>query len=233
MNHNRLVGIKVVAFDADDTLWVNEPYFRAAEDQFCKIMEEYLPLHSVSRELLKTEIDNIEYYGYGIKSFVLSMIESAIQMSNGTIGSTALLKMINIGKEMLSHPIELLEGVEEVLMALHGKYRMVMATKGDLLDQQKKLRKSGLEKYFHHIEIVSEKNDFEYSRLIKHLDIEPKQFVMIGNSLKSDILPILNIGGHGFHIPYHTTWEYEKVDKHIEHDLFKSFENIIQVLDYI
>ncbi len=225
--------IKVVAFDADDTLWVNEPFFRAAEDKFCAMLEDFLPYHTVSRELLTTEIANIKRYGYGIKSFMLSMIETAIRVTNKTIKAAEIERIIAIGDEMLNQPLEIIDGVEEVLKALQGKYRLVVATKGDLLDQEKKLKRSGLADYFHHTEIVSEKDEAEYRRIIKHLDVEPHEFVMIGNSLKSDILPVLNIGGYGIHIPFHITWELEKVHQSIEHQNFKSVEKVQQVLAFL
>lgn len=225
--------LQVIAFDADDTLWVNEPFFREIEEKFCNMLEDYLPHHSVSRELLRIEIDNLVYYGYGVKSFILSMIETAIQVSDGTISNKVIEKIMTLGKELLSRPIELLDGVEEVLQTLQGKYRLVMATKGDLLDQEKKLIKSGLAKYFHHIEIVSDKKEPEYQKLIKHLDIQPQEFLMVGNSLKSDIIPVLNIGGYGFHVPYHTTWEHEKVDINIEHPNFRQLARIAEVLKYL
>lgn len=223
----------VIAFDADDTLWVNEPYFQETEQRFCDLLEDFLPRHTLSRELLTVEIQNLTHYGYGIKSFTLSMIETAIKVSDKTIGVEIIEKIIELGKELLNKPIALLDGVEEVLQALQGKYRLVMATKGDLLDQEKKLVKSGLAKYFHHTEIVSEKKEPEYRKLIKHLDIQPHQFLMIGNSLKSDILPVLEIGGHGFHVPFHTTWEYEKVEINIENPNFRQLTTLREVLDYL
>ena len=226
-------GIKVIAFDADDTLWINEPYFQETERKFCELLEDYLPHHSVSRELLKTEIGNLGYYGYGVKSFMLSMIETAIKVSDRTIGLEVVERIIGLGKEMLDKPVELLDGVEEVLKALNGRYRLVMATKGDLLHQERKLINSGLEPYFHHIEIVSEKKEPEYRKLIKHLDVKPEAFLMIGNSLKSDILPVINLGGHGFHVPYHSTWAYEEVEKHIEHPKLKQLSNISEVLEHL
>lgn len=226
-------NIKVIAFDADDTLWVNEPHFQATEKKFCDMLEDYLPHHTISRELLSIEIANMRYYGFGVKGFMLSMIETAIKISDKTIGVEAIEKIIQIGKELLDTHNELIEGVEDVLATLQGKYRLVMATKGDLLDQERKLNNSGLAQYFHHIEIVSDKKEAEYTKLIKHLDIEPSEFLMIGNSLKSDILPVLNIGGHGFHVPYHTTWAFETVDKHIEHPNFRELKNIKEVLNYV
>ena len=226
-------NIKVVAFDADDTLWVNEPLFQNLEKKFCDMLEDFLPHHSVSRELLKFEIKNLPDYGYGIKAFMLSMIETAIDVSGGTLKNEAIEKIIHLGKEMLNAPVEVLDGVEEVLEKVKGKYRLVMATKGDLLDQERKLNKSGLADYFHHIEIVSEKKEEQYTKLVQHLDIEPSQFLMIGNSLKSDILPVLNIGGHGIHVPFHITWELEKVNKEIKHDNFHEVEHIKEVLKFI
>ena len=146
------MDIKVIAFDADDTLWVNEPYFRETEDRFCALMEGYLPLHTTARELLQTEIQNIALYGYGVKGFILSMIETALRVSEKTTSLDVVEKIIQYGKDLLEKPIELLEGVEETLHLLKRKYRLVVATKGDLLDQERKLKKSGLEHFFHHIE---------------------------------------------------------------------------------
>jgi putative hydrolase of the HAD superfamily len=228
-----MTEIQVIAFDADDTLWVNEPFFLETERKFCDMLEDFLPHHSVSRELLTIEIQNLAHYGYGVKGYILSMIEAAITITERRIGVEEIEKILALGKEMLHKDIELIDGVEDVLKALHGKYRLVMATKGDLLDQERKLVKSGLSKYFHHIEIVSEKQEPEYRKLIKHLDIQPHAFLMIGNSLKSDVLPVLNIGGHGFHVPFHTTWEHEKVEAMIEHENFKQLTNIREVLQYI
>jgi putative hydrolase of the HAD superfamily len=228
-----LKNIKVVAFDADDTLWHNESYFQEVEHKFCALLEEYLPQHTVERELLKTEIDNISLYGYGIKAFMLSMIETAIRISDSTIRVTVIEKIIELGKEMLDKPIDKLEGVDEVLPALKEKYRLVVATKGDLLDQERKLKKSGLEHYFHHTEIMSEKAEADYVKLIKHLDIQPSEFLMVGNSLKSDVLPVISIGGHGFHVPYHITWGQEKIEKTIEHRNFKEFKKLTEILEYL
>jgi putative hydrolase of the HAD superfamily len=228
-----LKNIKVVAFDADDTLWHNESYFQEVEHKFCALLEEYLPQHTVERELLKTEIDNISLYGYGIKAFMLSMIETAIRISDSTIRVTVIERIIELGKEMLDKPIEKLEGVDEVLLSLKGKYRLVVATKGDLLDQERKLKKSGLEHYFHHTEIMSEKAEADYVKLIKHLDIQPSEFLMVGNSLKSDVLPVISIGGHGFHVPYHITWGHEKIEKTIEHSNFKEFKKLTEILEYL
>lgn len=224
------MNLKVIAFDADDTLWVNEPYFQETERKFCALLEDYLPHHTVSRALLQTEIANLALYGYGIKGFMLSMIETALTASDRTIPVSVIDKVLEYGKELLARPIELLEGVEEVLTALKPHYRLVVATKGDLLDQERKLKKSGLEHYFHHIEIMSEKGEGDYRKLIRHLDIQPSEFLMIGNSLKSDVLPVLAIGGHGVHVPYHTTWAHEVVDSQIQHEQFRQVQHLTEII---
>jgi len=227
------MDIKVIAFDADDTLWVNEPYFRRAEEEFCNLLSEYLQPHALERELLKIEIGNLPLYGYGVKGFMLSMIETALKISDKTISLEHIEKILDLGKNLLNEPIDLLAGVEEVLDTLKGKYRLVVATKGDLLDQERKLKKSGLSHYFHHIEIMSEKDDANYRKLIKHLDILPENLLMVGNSLKSDILPVLNIGGYAVHVPYHITWVHEQIEHTIENDNFRSVENIKEILKFL
>jgi putative hydrolase of the HAD superfamily len=224
---------KVIAFDADDTLWINEPYFRETENRFFELFQDYLPQHTVARELLRTEIDNLGLYGYGIKGFILSMIETALRISDKTIPLEVIEKIIQEGKDLLQKPVEIMDGVEEVLSTLKTRYRLVLATKGDLLDQERKLKKSGLEHYFHHIEIMSEKREDDYKKLIKHLDIKPEEFFMIGNSLKSDVLPVLNIGGHGMHVPYHITWAHETIEATIEHENFKQGESIRDILKFL
>ena len=228
-----MTKIKVIAFDADDTLWENEPYFLETEKKLCALLEDFLPQHTTSQELFKTEIGNLSLYGYGIKGFMLSMIETAIRVSDKTINNEVIEKIIQYGKELLAKPIELLDGVEEVLQTLKGKYRLVVATKGDLLDQERKLKKSQLEHYFHHVEVMSEKGEPDYIKLIKHLDIKPEEFLMLGNSLKSDIMPVLAIGGHGIHIPYHTTWAHEHVEYSIEHPNFKQVVRIKEILPFL
>jgi len=225
--------IKIIAFDADDTLWHNEQYFQEVEKKFCQLLEEYNPQHTISRELLQVEIQNLGLYGYGVKGFMLSMIEAAIQISNHQLPAEAIVKIIDFGKELLEKPIVLLDGVEDVLAALKPNYKLVVATKGDLLDQERKLEKSGLSHYFHHIEIMSEKKENDYRKLLKHLDIHPSEFLMIGNSLKSDILPVLNLGGVGIHLPYHVTWAHETIEVKIDHPNFKKAEKWSQVIDLI
>jgi len=208
-----LSKIKVIGFDADDTLWENEPYYRETEDKFCELLKEYLPKDNITEELFKTEITNLELYGYGIKAFTLSLIETAIRISNGKVSATTIDKIIGLGKEQLEKPNHLIDGVNEVLEKLKKKYTLIVATKGDLLDQERKLKNSNLLHYFHHIEIMSDKQESNYKDLLKHLDIEPHQFLMVGNSLKSDIIPVLNLGGYGVYIPFHITWQHEHADE--------------------
>ena len=227
------MSIKVIAFDADDTLWINEPYFQEIERKFCELLEDLMPQHSTERELLSTEIKNLSLYGYGIKGFILSMIETAIVSSGKTISIDVIEKILEYGKQLLNRSIELLDGVEEVLLALKDKYRLVVATKGDLLDQERKLKNSGIEHHFHHIEIMSDKGENDYLKLIKHLDIKPEEFLMIGNSIKSDVLPVININGNTIHVPYHTTWAHEKVEYKIDNPRFKEAKNIREVLELI
>lgn len=227
------MNLKVIAFDADDTLWVNEPYFLETENKFCALLEDYLPHHSISAELYNTQLQNLPLYGFGVKCFTLCMIETALRISNNTLNNRILEKIIENGKELLDKPIELLEGVEDVLKKTVSDYRLVVATKGDLLDQERKLKKSGIEHYFHHIEIMSEKQVSDYEKLIKHLDINPNEFLMIGNSIKSDILPVLALGGHAIHVPYHTTWAFERMEHQIDDPNFFQAKSIIEVVDYL
>jgi len=227
-------NIKVIGFDADDTLWVNETYYREAELEFAKLLSQYETANKIDQELFKVEMKNLDMYGYGIKSFILSMVESAIEISNNEISIPNINAILNIGKDMINKPIELLNGVEEVLQTLSKKYRLILATKGDLLDQERKLHRSGLIDYFHHIEVLSDKKESNYSKLLDHLDINPSEFLMIGNSLKSDILPLVNIQANAIHVPFHTTWAHEQVTEEEtngkEYKTVKSLKEIIPFL---
>jgi putative hydrolase of the HAD superfamily len=224
---------KVIAFDADDTLWHNEPYFDEAQAKFCDLFRDFGSHQEILGLILTHQVRNLPLYGFGIKAFTLSMIESALELTNHQISGNDIQKVIQIGKELLEKPVELLPNVVEVLEALKGKYKLIVATKGDLKDQHRKLHDSGLGHYFHHIEVMSDKTDSDYQKMLGRLDILPQDFMMIGNSLKSDVLPVLNIGGYGIHIPYHTTWEYEKIDFEIQHPNFKAIENITEVLSLV
>ncbi|RUA12839.1 MAG: HAD family hydrolase [Flavobacteriia bacterium] len=230
---NTYKSIKVIAFDADDTLWVNETYYREAEQKFMKLLSPYETKNKIDQELFKTEMKNLHLYGYGIKSFVLSMIQTALELSNYRVDTKTIEKIIRIGKEMLEKPLELLDDVELTLKTLQPKYKLILATKGDLLDQERKLKKSGLGKYFHHIEILSDKKTENYQSLLDRLEIKKSEFLMVGNSLKSDVLPLLKIGTQAIHIPFHTTWIHEEVKDHQNNGDYRSFTRLKDILTYL
>ena len=225
--------IKVIGFDADDTLWVNETYFRNVEHEFAKLLSGYETENKIDQELFKMEMQNLELYGYGIKGFVLSMIESAIDLSNGKVDTATISKIMQLGKDMIAKPVELLEGVQEVLEKLSERYRLIVLTKGDLLDQERKLERSGLSKYFHHVEVLSDKKETNYKNLLDHLEIDVKEFLMVGNSLKSDVLPIINIGAQAIHVPFHTTWAHEEVKDHENNGGYKTIHSLKELINYL
>lgn len=225
-----LSKIQAIAFDADDTLWVNETLFRQAEDDFCELMKPYISTDDCTQRLFEVEMQNLPLYGYGIKPFTLSLIEAAIRFTEGRVSNEVIQQLIDNGKQMLEAPVELLDGIEDTLQQLSENYRLVVATKGDLLDQERKLIKSGLASYFHHIEIVSDKTQREYRKLVSHLDLQPEEFLMVGNSLKSDILPVLEIGSFAFHVPFHTTWAHEMADAPTDHPKFRSLSTAADML---
>lgn len=229
---NYLKNIKVIGFDADDTLWVNETYFREAENNFCKLMSNFETENKVQQELLKVEMDNLSIYGYGIKGFVLSMMECALTLSNGQLDNKVQKLILEIGKEMLNKPVELIPSIKENLDYFSKNYRLLMLTKGDLLDQERKLEKSGLSKYFHHVEVLSDKQPKNYNDLLEHLKVNPNEFLMIGNSLKSDVLPLLEIEAKAVHVPFHITWEHEKVNE-IKSNNFITVESVTELKDYL
>jgi putative hydrolase of the HAD superfamily len=224
------MNVKIIAFDADDTLWDNEHYFKQTADAFCTLLSAYLPEKDVAQELNKIAVANIPLYGFGIKGFMLSMIEACLNVSGSGCNGELIQKIIVLGKKMLDEPVNLIDGIEDVLAVLQKNYKLVVATKGDLLDQEKKLKKSGLLPFFHHIEIMSEKDENSYLKMIRHLDVQPEEFLMIGNSLKSDVIPVLAIGGHAIHIPYYITNVHEYVGESIENPRFKSLADIKSVL---
>lgn len=221
---------KIIAFDADDTLWHNEPYFDEAQERFCVLFQDYASHQEILGLILNHQVNNLPLYGFGIKAFTLSMIETALELTNHQISGKGIEQILAIGKDLLQKPVELLPNITEVLEQLQGKYKLVIATKGDLKDQHRKLHDSEIGAYFHHIEVMSDKTELDYEKMLARLDCKAEDFLMIGNSLKSDVLPVLNIGGHAIHIPYHTTWEYEKIDFEIEHKNFKSVTQITEIL---
>ena len=227
----RFPEVKVIAFDADDTLWENETRFRAAESQVGEVLKEYCDLGTMSRELYSIELKNMPDYGYGAKAFTLSMLENAVKISGGRLTGEQTGRIIEIGRELLHNPATPLEGVRETLSRLRdsGRYRLAVLTKGDLLDQEHKLSRSGLSEYFDFVEIVSDKSTKEYSSLLEHLGAGISEFMMVGNSFKSDIAPVLELGGYGAHIPFHVTWELEKVEEYDHPHLFRvaSFSELL------
>lgn len=228
-----MMNPKTIAFDADDTLWHNEPYFDEAQERFCELFSGFASKQELLTLILNHQVKNLPLYGFGIKAFTLSMIESALDLTNHQLNGQVVDKIIQIGKDLLQKPVELLPNVEDVLQQLKGKYKLVVATKGDLKDQHRKLHDSGIGHYFHHIEVMSDKKELDYQKMLGRLDCQAEDFIMIGNSLKSDVLPVLNIGGIGIHVPYHTTWEYEKIDFEIVHTNFKSINRITEILDFL
>ena len=202
----------VIGFDADDTLWHNENIFEKTHERYRALLAHYHDAATVDRTLFATEMRNLELYGYGIKGFTLSAIETAIHLTAGKIRADEIQQLIELGREMLSHPVELLEGAAETLAALAPHHRLLVITKGDLRDQERKLAKSNLASYFEHIEIVSEKDQAAYAAIFRHYHIIPENFLMVGNSLKSDILPVLALGGAGAYVPYHLTWAAERIE---------------------
>jgi putative hydrolase of the HAD superfamily len=228
-------NIKVIGFDADDTLWVNETYFRDAEKEFAKLLSQFETENKIDQELFKKEIENLPTYGYGIKGFTLSMVEMALELSNYTISNHSIEKILDIGKRMINQDVELLPDIENVLKKLSENYKLIVITKGDLLDQERKLEKSGLLDYFHHIEVVSDKKEINYTKVLMHLEINPSEFLMIGNSLKSDVLPLVNINSNAIHVPFHTTWQHEDVQVNSQMSknylTLKSVNELIELLN--
>ncbi|MCK7593483.1 HAD family hydrolase [Pseudomarimonas salicorniae] len=203
--------LQMVGFDADDTLWRSQEYFDAAQAEFESILAAYLDIHDrrVHEELLATERRNIRLYGYGAKGMTLSMLETAIALTAERISAADLHRVLAIGRSVLEHPVELLPGVREAVEEVGAEFEVVLITKGDLFHQERKVAESGLGSLFRRIEIVSEKDEASYARLLREFDLPAERFAMVGNSLRSDIEPVLNLGGAGVHVPYSTTWALE------------------------
>lgn len=227
--------IKIIAFDADDTLWVNEPHYRETEKAFTRLLTDYLPEEKVSELLLETETANIKLYGYGVKGFMLSMIETALKVNGDQVDKKIISRILDLGKKLIHPPMVLLDGVKETLQALNKKdLKLVLATKGDLLDQERKLKNSSLSSCFHHIEIMSNKKEEDYKKLYERLDVSANEFLMVGNSIKSDILPVLALGSYAIHIPYHTTWAHENVANTAQnHKRFLEIKSILEILQVL
>jgi putative hydrolase of the HAD superfamily len=201
--------ITTIGFDADDTLWHNESIFEAMHDRYRALLACWHDAATIDQRLFATEMGNLELYGYGIKAHALSCIETAIELSGGDIRAAEIREIIAQAKEMLEHPVELLDGAAEVVAQLAPSFRLLLLTKGDLRDQERKLAKSGLAPHFRHTEVVTEKNTETYARVLRQYEIPPAQFLMVGNSLKSDILPALDLGASAALVPYPLLWQGE------------------------
>jgi putative hydrolase of the HAD superfamily len=203
--------IEVIGLDGDDTLWHSEGEFALTEAMFRTLLAPYVDDGTdLDARLLGREGANLALFGFGVKGFVLSMIETAIEVTDGRVATAVIQTIIDRGKEMLDHPVELLDGVAETVAALAGSYRLVLVTKGDLIHQEQKVARSGLGDHFDAIEIVSEKDESTYRRLLGRLGVTPEQFVMVGNSVRSDVLPVLALGARAVHVPYHLLWQHEE-----------------------
>lgn len=205
------MSVRVLGFDGDDTLWHSESHFEVTQGAFRDLLRRHVPEADIDRRLAEMEMKNLSVYGYGVKSFTLSMVETAIELTKGRIPAGDLEVILGWGKRMLMQPTELLDGIEETLRQLSGRCDMLLITKGDLFDQEGKLARSGLGDLFLGVEILSEKNIESYRGVFQRRGIKPEDFVMVGNSLRSDVVPVVALGGHAVHIPYHVTWQHEHV----------------------
>lgn len=229
-----LRNIKYIAFDADDTLWHNETLFTLTQEKFKHLLLKYHTEEWIDRRLYETEMKNLAHFGYGVKGFTLSMIETAIELSEGRIGGDEIQQIIGFSKEMLASPVELLEGVEESVKNLSQTHELLVITKGDLFDQESKIARSGIGEYFGHIEVVARKTTDVYEKILYKQNILPENFMMVGNSLKSDVFPVTQIGGIGVHIPYQTTWAHELAEaEEIEKHNFIQLEHIRKLMDLL
>ncbi|MDU0369437.1 HAD family hydrolase [Hymenobacter endophyticus] len=205
---------RLIAFDADDTLWPNQPHFDLAEAHLYELLSHYGTPEQLSNQFFALQRENLHLFGYGAKSFMLSMIETVIRLTNGQVSGQEIQHILDYGKRLLDYPIELLPHVPEVLATVQAQgIPLMLLTKGDLFDQESKLARSGLGDLFDHVEIVSEKNEATYQRLLARHGVPPEEFVMIGNSLKSDVLPVARLGGRAVYVPYYTTWVMERVSE--------------------
>ena len=221
--------IRILGFDADDTLWHNESIFEHAHVAYRQLLSKYHPPEEVNRVLYATEMRNLALYGYGVKGYMLSCVEAAIELTKGTISAQEVREILATGQRMLAHPVELLADVSEVVPGLARDYRLLLITKGDLHHQEKKISESGLAPHFHGVEIVSEKDTASYDRVLRRHGVTPAEFAMIGNSIKSDILPVLGLGGAGVHVPYHITWHHERAEVPATEKRFRRIDRLTEL----
>ncbi len=225
--------IEIIGLDADDTLWENEHLYHQAKNKFAQILENYGDPEELIARLDKTEVRNIEFFGYGIKSFALSMIESANVLSRGQLTGAEISEIITVAKGMLTAPVELVEGAEETLENLSTKYDLMLITKGDSYEQERKIERSGIADYFRYLEVVGEKSEASYRKILGQYNLDPTRFLMVGNSLRSDILPVVRIGGKGVYIPNDQTWFHEHASQEeIGEVEYAELEQLSQLPDY-
>lgn len=225
--------VSVIGFDADDTLWQNEQYYKLTEGHFRSLLADYAEGEHVSERLLEAEKRNLAHYGFGIKGFTLSMIETALEVTEGRAPSSVISEILGIGRDLLSHPVECLPHARDALEALSGKYFLVLITKGDLFDQERKLAQSGLGDYFDAVEIVSDKTATTYRRVFGKHGEGPERSMMIGNSLKSDIVPAIAAGAWGVFVPHELTWVLEHVEKPEEAPRFREIPDLGHVPELV
>ena len=234
MNSTNQPKIKTIAFDADDTLWAHESVFQSAHQTYKANLAHYIAEEELAKKLYEYELANLKVFGYGVKGFMLSMIETAIEITNGQVSAQEIQQIIDLGKWMLDHPIQVLDGVEQTLNSLKTDYRLMIITKGDLFDQESKIARSGLAEHFEKIEIVSEKDEATYQRILNAHSLDPASVIMVGNSLKSDIIPMRQIGCDAIHIPFHVTWAHEEVsDESLNGISYHHLPDISLVPDFI
>ncbi len=223
--------IRVIGFDADDTLWDSQPQFNEVIARFANILSPHCSEKAARDAIHRVQVENLPVYGFGAKSLTLSIMQVACKLSDHQIDAVCIEKILHLGKKLLSSPVVLLDSAEQIVKELKEKYRLILITKGDLVEQQRKLRDSGLLKYFHHIEILSDKKAEDYQDLFIRLNLKPEEFMMIGNSLKSDIIPVLELNAHAVYIEYHSTWEHENVnDYDLSHKKLIQIENLSDLL---
>ena len=218
--------LTTIGFDADDTLWQNEQFYRLTETHFTKLLADFADGASISERLLAAEKRNLQHYGFGIKGFTLSMIETAIEITEGKVPASVIAQILDTGRDLLSHPVETMPHAHETLAALADTYLLVMVTKGDLFDQERKLAQSGLGDFFHAVEIVSDKTAVTYRRIFSKIGGGPERAMMVGNSLKSDIVPAIAAGSYGVFVPHELTWVLEHVEEPSEAPRFRKIEHL-------
>jgi len=220
---------QLIGLDGDDTLWHSEGHFVVTQARYGELLDPWVDRETVAGALLDAERRNLRLFGYGVKGFTLSMIETAIELTNGDIDGDRIHQIVQFGKELLDHPVELLPGVAETLEQLRHHFRLALITKGDLFHQESKIAASGLADIFERVEVLAEKDETAYAKVLDTLGVAPPSFCMVGNSMRSDIAPVLEIGGVGVHVPYHITWELEHVEEDIDDPRMQRVESILDV----